>query len=101
MTWLTAGTVGTSRRTTGGGGYSGAPCAPLQHKQGRVPGRRRGRAVPQWRSGAELCRRSMLEAQRGHGTRVLEAQRGHGSHLTQRLGPRPGMRAARRGPEGG
>ena len=31
----------------------------------------------------------MLEAQRGHGTRVLEAQRGRGSHLTQRLGSRP------------
>ena len=104
MTWLTAGTVGTSRRATGGGGYSGAPCGPLQHKQGRVPGaggRRRGRAVPQGRAGAGLCRRSMLEAQRGRGTRVLEAQRGRGSHLTQRLGSRPGMRAARRGPEGG
>ena len=43
----------------------------------------------------------MLEAQRGRGTRLLEAQRDRGSHLTQRFDPRPGMRAARRGPEGG
>ena len=90
---MTAGTVGTSRRTTGGGGYSGAPCGPLQHKQGRVPGR--GRRPAAGAGGAPgACGRGTLSPEHVGGAAGPRYARVGGAArlrfpLTQRLGSRP------------